>query len=153
MKILHKYILDNYGREALGEMWQWEKGAGKWVDYKNHRIFTLRCISNGLVLVSVRLNSNIKDISSSTRNILRRAERQLLQDGVKCINGILQGIKVRIASSKSRFFTLVTNNDIQLKCKEFIRKVSKLKFNKVRQRQINKLNILVNRSKKNSQRG
>ena len=48
-------------------------------------------------------------------------------------------------------FTLVTNNDIQCKCEEFIRKVSELKFNKVRQRQINKLNILVNRSKNNSQ--
>ena len=52
---------------------------------------------------------------------------------------------------KNSLFTLVTNNDNQLKCKEFIRKVSDLKFNKVRQRQINKLNILVSRSKNNSQ--
>ena len=115
--------------------------------FSNHRIFTLRCISNGLVPVSVRLNSNRKDISNSARNILKRAERQLLQDRVKCINGILQDIKVRIVSSKSRLFTLVTNNDIQLKCEEFIRKVSELTFNKVRQRQINKLNTLINRSK------
>ena len=43
-------------------------------------------------------------------------------------------------------FTLVANNNIKLKCKEFIRKVSELKFNKVRQRQIHKLSILVNKS-------
>ena len=129
-----------------GELRQWEEGEVKQADYKNHRLFTSRCISNGLVPLSVRLNSNRRDISNKTRNILR-AERQLLQDRVKCINGILQDNKVRIVSSKSRLFTLVTNNDIQLKCEKFIRKVSELKFNMVRQRQINKLNILVNKSK------
>ena len=50
-------------------------------------------------------------------------------------------------SSKSRLFTLVTNNAVQHKCKEFIRRVSELKFNKVRQRQVNKLNTLLNRSR------
>ena len=113
MRNLHKYLLENYGREALGEFRQWEKGEVKQADYKNHRIFTLRCISNGLVLVSVNLNSNRKDISNSARNILRIAEKQLLQDRVKCINGILWDTKVRIAFSKSRLFTLVTNNTIQ----------------------------------------
>ena len=89
MRNLHKYILENYGREALGELQQWEKGEVKQADYKNHSIFTLRCISNGLVVVSVRLDSNRKDISNRARNILRRGEKQLLQDRVKCINGIL----------------------------------------------------------------
>ena len=69
MRNLYKYILENYGREALGELQQWEKGEDKQVDYKDHRIFTLRCISNGLILVSVRLNSNRMDISNSARNI------------------------------------------------------------------------------------
>ena len=41
-----------------------------------------------MVLVSVRLKSNRKDISSGARNIIRKAEKQLLQDRVKCINGI-----------------------------------------------------------------
>ena len=89
MRNLHKYILENFGREALGELQQWEKGEVKQVDYKNHRICTLRCISSGLVLVSVRLKFNRKDINNSAMNILRRAEKQLLQDRVKCINDIL----------------------------------------------------------------
>ena len=55
-----------------------------------------------LVPVSIGLNSNRKDISNSARNILRRAEKQLLQDRVKCITGILQDTKVRITSNKSR---------------------------------------------------
>ena len=79
-----------------------------------------------LTYVYVRLNSNRKDLSNSARKIFRRAERQHLQDRVKCINGILQDIKVRRASSKSRLFALVINSDIQHKCEEFIRMVSEL---------------------------
>ena len=48
MKNLHKYIKENYGWDALRELWQQEKGEIKQANYKNHRLFTLRCISNGL---------------------------------------------------------------------------------------------------------
>ena len=81
-------------------------------NYSNHRVFTLRCISKGLVPVSIRLNSNRKDISIGARNIIRRAERQLLQQRVKDINRLLQDIREGIVVSKSRLFSLVTNHNI-----------------------------------------
>ena len=78
MRNLHKFIKENHGWEALRQLQQWERREIKQCNYKNHRIFTLRCISKGFVLVSVKLNSNREDISIGGRNIIRRAERQLL---------------------------------------------------------------------------
>ena len=37
-----------------------EKNELKMADLKNHRWFTLRCISNSIIPVSVQLKSNIK---------------------------------------------------------------------------------------------
>ena len=77
MRNLHKYIRETHGKEALGELQQWERKEFRQCDYSNHRVFTLRCLSKGLVPVSVRLNSNRKHISIGARNIIRGAERQL----------------------------------------------------------------------------
>ena len=57
------YIKENHGREALGDLQQWERMEFRQCNYSNCRVFTLRCISKGLVPVSVRLNSNRKDLS------------------------------------------------------------------------------------------
>ena len=99
---------ENHGREALGKLQQWERKEFRQSNYSNHRVFTLRCIIKGLVPVSVRLNSNRKDISIGARNIMRMAERQLLQQRVKDINRLLQDNREGIAGSKSRLFYLVT---------------------------------------------
>ena len=124
MRNLHKYIKENHGREALGELQQWERKEYRQCNYSNHRVFTLWCISKGLVPVSVRLNSNQKDSSIGARNIIRRVERQLLQQRVKDINRLLQDNREDIVFSKSRLFSLVTNPNIQQQCTEFIDKVS-----------------------------
>ena len=119
MRNLHKYIKENHGWEALRELQQWERREFKKCDYKNHRIFTLRCINKGFIPVSVKLNSNRKDISRGTRNIIKRAEKQLLQDRVKCINGIFQDNWGSIAAGKSRLFGIVTNTTIQQQCRVY----------------------------------
>ena len=76
-----------------------------------------------MVLASVSLSSYRKDISNRARNIIRRVEKQLQQDRVKCINAILEDNKGRIVASKSRLFSLVTNTITQQKCIEFIKGV------------------------------
>ena len=48
------------------------------VDYKNDRIFTLKGISNNIVLVSVMLKSSCSKLSQGARKIIEKAERQLL---------------------------------------------------------------------------
>ena len=100
-----------------------------------------------MVPVSASLSSYRKDISNRARNIIRRAEKQILQDRVKCINATLQDNKGRVVASRSRLFSLVTNTTTQQKCIEFIDKVREFNFIKVRDRQVNKFNRLIYKNK------
>ena len=117
--------------------------------YRNCRILTLRHISKGLVPVSVRHTTNRKDLSAGAIKILKRAERQLLQDRVKCIINILQDNREGIASSKLKLFTIATNQTIQQQCTEFIDKVREDRFKMVRDRQVGKFLRLLNKSSSN----
>ena len=60
------------------------------LDYKNHRIFTLRCIHKDLVPVSIKLKTTIK--TDKAKKIIRKAGRDLLQVRVKAINSILDNV-------------------------------------------------------------
>ena len=114
-------------------------------DYSNHRRFTLRCISKGIVLVSLKLNSGRRDISSRIRAIIYRAERQLLHERVRSINTILLDNWGRIATSRPGLFSLVTAPTTQLRCTEVINKVREVRFIMVRDRQVNKFNRVTKR--------
>ena len=87
---LHKYVKEKYGLEALHHLQLWEKGVVQDSNYRNHRIFTLRCISHNLVPASIKLKPSDSKLSIGARKIIQRAERQLLQDRVKCINRTIQ---------------------------------------------------------------
>ena len=52
--------LENYGIGSLRLLRDWEKFQLRQCDFKNHRIFTLRCIHSELVPVSIRLKSTLK---------------------------------------------------------------------------------------------
>ena len=86
MKNQHEYIQENHGLETLQLLQKWEKWVIKDSDYRNHRRFTLRCFSKGIVQVSLKLRSTNSNISNGARQITHKAEKQLLQDRVKCIN-------------------------------------------------------------------
>ena len=60
------------------------------LDYKNHRVFTLRCIHKDLIPVSIKLKSTLK--TEKAKKIVRKAEKDLLQARVKAINSILDNV-------------------------------------------------------------
>ena len=60
MRNLHKIILEQHGREVLQLFKDWERFQLRDCNYRNHRIFTLKCISSELVPVSLRLKTTIK---------------------------------------------------------------------------------------------
>ena len=59
----------------------------KMVDFGNHRRFTLRCLEVGITPVSLRLKNNIRILRSL--EIIRRAERELLNVKMRCINNTI----------------------------------------------------------------
>ena len=90
MRNLHQIILQEYGLEVLHLFRDWE---GLWLralDYKNLRIFTLRCIHKDLVPISIKLKTTIN--TDKAKKIIRNAERNLLQATVKAKNSILDNV-------------------------------------------------------------
>ena len=94
------------------------------------------------MLSSVRLRSTCSKISKGAKEIIKKAEKQLLQDRVRCINAILEDNRNNINRCRSRLASLVTNTTDIEKCSKFINKLSVGIFFKVRQRQANKFNRL-----------
>ena len=91
MRNLHQIILQEYGLEVLCLFRDWERFRLRASNYKNHRIFTLRCIHKGLVPVSIKLKTTIK--TNRARKTIKQAERNLLQARVKAINSILDNVR------------------------------------------------------------
>ena len=52
--------MENYGIESLRLLRDWERLQFRQCNYKNHRMFTLRCLHNELVPVSVKIKINLK---------------------------------------------------------------------------------------------
>ena len=92
-------------------------------DYKNHRIFMLRCISKNLVPVSIKLKPDKSKLSQGARKIIEKAERQLLKDRVRCINKTIEDKGHNINNNKTRLAFMVSNAEDLGKCSKFIEEV------------------------------
>ena len=117
-------------------------------DNKNHRMFTLRCISSNLFPVSVKLKSSCSKISQVAKNIIEKAEKQLLQDRIRCINNTIEASINTINNSRTRLASIVTNPTDLDRCKRFIDKVREEKYGKVKSRQVRKFNTLISKNSK-----
>ena len=135
MRNLHKFIENNYGLEALHLLWGWEKWEIKDSEYRNHWRFTLRCISKDLIQVSARQKSTRNSRNRRAKEIIHWAEKQLLQDSIKCTNGILCEDAIKLDRCRSRWLvTTITRKE----CTSFINKVREPRFIKIRDRWFNK---------------
>ena len=146
MRNLHLIILQEFGIEARCLLREWERLRLRSSDYKNHRIFSLRCIHQELIPVSIKLKSTLD--TPKARQIIRKAETDLLQTRVKAINNILDQVKKEIQDCRTKLASIISQERLE-QCQGFINKVCELRFNKVKQRQINKLNYLVSKKEGN----
>ena len=146
MRNLHLIIRQEYGLEARRLFRDWERLQLRSSDYKNHRIFSLRCIHQELIPVSIKLKTTIN--TPKARQIIRKAEKDLLQARVKAINNILVQVDREIQECRAKLASIISAERLE-ECQGFINKVSELRFNKVKQRQINKLNHLVSKKEGN----
>ena len=146
MRNLHNILLQEDGIEARCLFRLWEKLKIRASDYRNHRIFTLRCLHSDLIPVSIKLKSTIK--STRAKQILRKAEKELLQARIKSINFILDSTSQQLEECRSKLATIISTQKLR-ECQDFVDKVSENRFNKVKQRQINKLNLLTTKKEGN----
>ena len=146
MRNLHNILLQEDGIEAWRLFRLWEKLKIRASDYRNHRIFTLRCLHSDLIPVSIKLKSTIK--STRAKQILRKAEKELLQARIKSINFILDSTSQQLEECRSKLAAIISTQKLR-ECQDFVDKVSENRFNKVKQRQINKLNLLTTKKEGN----
>ena len=146
MRNLHLIILQEFGIEARCLFREWERLWLRSSDYKNHRIFSLRCIHKELIPVSIKLKSTLD--TPKARQIIRKAEKDLLQANIKAINNILDQVDRETQDCRAKLTSIISQERLE-QCQDFINKVSELRFNKVKQRQINKLNHLVSKKEGN----
>ena len=111
-------------------------------NYKNHRIFTLRCLHKELIPVSIKLKSTLK--TEKAKKIIRKTEKDLLEARVKAINSILDNIAKQTELCRSQLASILSAQRLR-ECQDFVEKVGEIRFTKVKQRQLNKFNILLNK--------
>ena len=146
MRNLHNILLQEDGIEVQHLFRLWEKIRLRTAEYKKHRIFTPRCLHNDLIPVSIKLKSTLK--SARANQILRKAEKELLQTRIKWINYILDNTSKQLEECRSQLAAIISTQRLR-ECQDFVDKVGEIRFNKVKQRQLNKLNLLTIRKEGN----
>ena len=146
MRNLHLILHQEFGIEAKHLFREWERLRLRSSDYTNHRIFSLRCLYKDLIPVSIKLKSTLD--TSRARQIIRKVEKDLLQARIKAINNILVQVDREIEECRAKLASIISAVRLE-ECQDFINKVSEFRFNKVKQRQINKVNKLVSKNEGN----
>ena len=97
------------------------------VDFCNHRRFSLGCLKYDVIPVSIRLKTNIK--TTRGLEIIRKAEKQLLNEHIRCINNSLE----LYVYEKAYFHQLkekLDNNTME-ECQDFINRVVEARHQRV----------------------
>ena len=125
---------------------EWERLQLREIDYINHRIFTLRCLHRELVPVSLKLKSTVN--TTKAKKIINKAEKELTQARIKSINNILTNVTNQLQQCRSQLAAIISTERLR-ECQDFVDKVGKIRFIKVKDRQIKKFQNLVNKKQGN----
>ena len=113
-------------------------------DFSNHQRFSLRCLNQDLIPVSIRLRSTIK--TPKGQPIIKKAERALLNERIRSINNTLSMLKEQrdtcIYQLEERLI-----RDSMKECKNFIKIKRESRHYKTLERQKNKLERLCHKNR------
>ena len=112
--------------------------------FQNHRIFTIRCLKEDLIPVSIKLRSNIK--TPRAKIIIKKTERALLNERIRNINNT---ITMATHKRDTCITTLleVFPKEIMEDCKRLIFLRREAYYIKVKRRQISKLERLCHKNR------
>ena len=152
MRNLHSHITTEYDGESRELFCCLERIQLKMVDFQNHRRFTLRCLDEEVVPVSIKLKSQVK--TPKGLQIIRKAEIALINERVRVINNTINMLSSEFDTCMGRLKEKIKEEDL-LKCIKFIDKSKEARHLKTMSRQKEKLKILINkkRGEKSYKRG
>ena len=135
MRNLHLVIGTEFGRESVAILRKWEHLEKKIANFKNHRQFTLRCLSQRITPNSLKLRSNIK--TTRGKSILERAKRQLANERVRNINNTIQTCSWQRDTWMEDLKRQISNFYYK-ECEQFIERVREWRHQSVLDRQLSK---------------
>ena len=139
MRSIHSHLIKEYGRESVGIYRQWEKFEYKMADFQNHRRFSLRCLSKGLIPTSVRLKTNIKTMKG--KYIIRKAELLLLNERIRTINNSIAMFRTTIDTCIFQLESMVDQKTME-ECYSYIEQRRERRHLSTLDRHISKFNRL-----------
>ena len=122
---------------------QWEKLELKMVDFQNHQRFTLRCLSQDLIPVSIKLKTTVK--TPKGIYIVRKAERMLMNERVRSINNMITMFRWQIDTCINNLGSLI-GVEVMEECHGFISLRRERRHSSTLERQIKKYNLLWQRN-------
>ena len=143
MRSIHSKITSEYGKDVVKIFRKWEKIEYKMADFSNHRRFTLRCLSKNLTPVSARLKSTFR--TPKSKEIIRKAERALLNERVRSINNSLTMFKELRDTCINNLNTILEDERMR-ECESFIKTRREARHQKTLKRQMSKFERLCHRN-------
>ena len=146
MRNIHNHLTIEYGREMNENFCRWEKLAMKMADFSNHRRFSLRCLSKGLIPVSIKLRTNIR--TPKGQFIIRKAEKSLLNERIRSINNTIAMLKMQVDTCINELEITLDKKSMD-ECFKFIESKRELRHQQTMKCQIRKFERLQNYSQIN----
>ena len=140
---IHAELRAKFGQRSLKIYQRWEKFECKMADFQNHRCFSLRCLSNGLIPTSIRLKSTIK--TPKGKYIIRKAELALLNERIRAINSSIAMFETIINTCMNQLEGILDEKAME-DCSNFIKYRREGRHQKTLQRQVSKYNRLCHKN-------
>ena len=136
---LHLQIKTEYDVESMKIFHCWKRMELKMANFQNHRRFTLRCLSEKVIPVSVRLNSQIK--TPKGFQLIGRTKRTLLNERVRLINNSINMLSMQRDTCKIKLKERI-GEEIMEECEMFIKTRKEVTHFKTMNRQKRKFETL-----------
>ena len=136
MRNLHAIIKQEYGWEGIFLVQEWEKLEKKMSNFRNHWRFTIKCLKNDIVPVSVRLKTNIR--TTKGLEIIKRAEKQLLNECIRTINNQLEMFMIKRDTCVNKLKNTIKDQILIQECENLMKKITESRHLRVLKRQKSK---------------
>ncbi len=133
------HILQNYGKESVKLVRSAENVCKKLARFRNHLRYTLRCLDEHITPPSLRLRR--PGVSKNCDNIVKKAERALLNDRVREINRKIVYLKDKSDTLDNRLHAKFQGHDLETAL-EIVQTSYEREFSVVKERQLKKLDSL-----------
>ena len=100
-------------------------------DFENHRQFSLRCLSKGIIPTSVKLKTSIKTLKA--KYIIRKAEISLLNERIRSINNSIAMFKIVIDTCRNQLESIIDEATME-ECHIYIERRREQRHQKTKER-------------------